>query len=86
RLDTLRGSLSVQTASGWGATIGTSYDADHPTTLVDTRYGIFRDIGDCLRVGLERGGGEIWIYGSILAFPEAILRYAPESASLQFGD
>ena len=86
RLDSLSGSLSVQGASGWGATIRTSYDVDQPTTLANTRYGIFRDIGDCLRVGLERGGGEIWIYGSILAFPEAILRYAPESASIQFGD
>jgi len=86
RLDTLVGSLSVQGTSGWGATIETSYDADQSTTLADTRYGIFRDIGECLRVGMERGGGEIWIYGSILAFPEAILRYAPESASLQLGD
>lgn len=86
RLESLTGSLSVQGSSGWGATIKTSYDADHPTQLADTRYGIFRDIGECLRVGLERGGGEIWVYGSILAFPEAILRYAPESASLQIGD
>lgn len=86
RLDSLRGSLSVQTDSGWGGSIETSFDADHPSVLANMRYRIFRDIGDCLRIGLERSGGEIWIYGSILAFPEAILRYAPESAGLQFGD
>jgi hypothetical protein len=86
QLDSLNGSLSIQGESGWGATISSQFDSSSPTTLSDTRFGIFRDIGDCLRVGLERGAGEIWIYGSILAFPEAILRYAPESGGLQFGD
>lgn len=86
RLNAISGSYSIQGDSGWGATISTSFDRDNPSTLAKTRYGVFKDIGDCLRVGLERGGGDIWIYGSILAFPEAILRYAPESARLQIGD
>ncbi len=85
-LATLKGALTVEAESGWGATVQASYDSGRPNVLSDTRYGIFRDIGDCLRVGLERQAGEIWVYGSILAFPEAVLRYAPEAASLQFGD
>lgn len=87
QLSTLRGEYAIQGNLGWGATISTSFDrSSYSARLTNTRYGVFKDIGDCLRVGLERGGGEIWIYGSILAFPEAILRYAPESASLQIGD
>jgi hypothetical protein len=85
-LVTLDGKVSLHGASGWGVTLSTSFDADAPLQLTDTRYGVFRDIGDCLRIGIERGGGEIWIYGSILAFPEAVLRYAPESVRIQFGD
>jgi hypothetical protein len=85
-LVTLDGKVSLHGASGWGVTLSTSFDADAPLQLTDTHYGVFRDIGDCLRIGVERGGGEIWIYGSILAFPEAVLRYAPESVRIQFGD
>jgi LPS export ABC transporter permease LptF len=82
----VRGALSVQMASGWGATFQTRYSAADPGRFYDMRYGIFRDIGDCLRIGIERTSGDIWIYGSILAFPEAVLRYAPDSARVQFGD
>ena len=86
QLDSAQGSLVIQGKSGWGAKLSSEFDANTPATLSSTRYGLFRDIGDCLRIGIERGNGEIWIYGSILAFPEAILRYAPESASLQIGE
>jgi hypothetical protein len=85
-LETLTGSLAVESVGGWGATLQASYDEDRPSRLFNTKYGIFHDIGDCLRIGLERQGGEVWIYGSILAFPDAVLRYAPEAASLQLGD
>jgi len=48
-------------------------------------YGIFRDIADCVRVGIEQKEDEVWLYGSITAFPDAVLRYAPGSTSLKFG-
>ena len=62
--------------SGWGVTASGVY-AYGRQTIQDLGLGIFRDLYDCLRLGLERKAGQIWIYVSVLAFPEAVLRYAP---------
>jgi len=45
--------------------------------LSDLRFGVFRDIADCVRLGVERDLDEFWVYVSIIAFPEAVLRYVP---------
>lgn len=71
--------------SGWGATLAWTYSGG-ALSLDAFRYGVFWDVGDCLRIGIDRESSEIWVYASILAFPEAVLRYAPESASVQLGD
>jgi len=39
-----------------------------------------------VRVGIEQSSGDVWLYVSILAFPEAVLRYAPTSASFEIGE
>jgi len=72
-------------SSGWGAKVAWTYSGG-TLSLDAVRGGVFWDIGDCLRIGVDREASDTWLYASILAFPEAILRYAPESASLQFGD
>ncbi|MDD5219788.1 MAG: hypothetical protein PHV11_04380, partial [Candidatus Bipolaricaulis sp.] len=70
---------------GWGLKLGVEYDPDSPG-LDDLSYGVFKDIADCIRVGVERSSGNVWLYVSILAFPEAVLRYAPTSAGFEIGD
>jgi LPS export ABC transporter permease LptG len=72
------------TDSGWGVTLDARFEADEArfTTL---RFGIYRDIADCLRVGVERDASEFWVYASITAFPEAVLRYAPRASRLDVG-
>ena len=75
----------LATSSGWGAKVAWSYTGGTPS-LDTIRYGVFWDIGDCLRIGIDREASETWVYASILAFPEAILRYAPESANIQVGE
>ena len=71
--------------SGWGASVAWTYSGGIPS--LDSASGmLFWDIGECLRIGLERKSGEVWIYGSILAFPKAILRYAPETSQIRTGD
>jgi len=80
--------LSVETTfheeSGWGISLGGRYDAAS-VAIVNPSFGIFRDLSDCLRIGIERRSGQIWVYTSILAFPEAILRYAPSSTRFDVG-
>ena len=73
------------TSSGWGAKIAWTYSGG-ALSLNAVSGGIFWDVGECLRIGIDREGSETWFYASILAFPEAILRYAPESANIQLGD
>ena len=70
---------------GWGAKVAWTYTGGTPS-LDAVRYGVFWDIGDCLRIGIDREVSEMWVYASILAFPEAILRYAPKSARIQAGN
>ena len=78
-------SPELETQAGWGARAEWTYSGG-PLSLNAIRYGVFWDIGDCLRIGIDREASETWVYASILAFPEAILRYAPESANIQVGD
>ncbi len=76
---------SLESPDGWGVTLGAEYSAKKPSTL-DPDIGLFKDIAQCLRVGVERSRGDIWFYVSILAFPEAVLRYAPLSFDVEFGE
>lgn len=78
-------SPELETQAGWGARAEWTYSGG-PLSLRAVRYGVFWDIGGCLRIGVDREASETWVYASILAFPEAILRYAPESANIQVGD
>jgi len=83
RVDSAKLRTQIEAKNGWGATLGWTYS---PTSgFYGIEYGLFRDIADCVRVGIERNGGEIWIYASITAFPDAVLRYAPRRASIEFG-
>ena len=76
---------TLRTMAGWGATAGWTYKGGTPT-LGSLRYGVFRDVGDCLRIGVERESSDTWVYISILAFPEAVLRYAPRTSDIQVGE
>ncbi len=76
---------AVEAAGGWGVTVGATYSADTPSTL-HPEFGVFKDIANCLRIGVERASGETWVYISILAFPEAVLRYAPRTFEVEVGD
>jgi len=86
RLATLSGTVEARTETDWGVAIGADYEAGEIPHVANLRYRLFRDIGDCIQVGIERASDQIWLYASILAFPEAILRYGPESASLEVGE
>jgi len=70
--------------AGWGGRVTWTYAGGVPS--FDTvRYGLFWDVGGCLRVGIDREASDTWLYISVLAFPEAVLRYAPESARIEAG-
>ncbi len=71
--------------NGWGLELEIDYSSTS-FDLGDVSYGVFKDIANCVRVGIERSSGDIWVYVSILAFPEAVLRYAPTSASFEIGE
>ncbi len=86
RLASLTGTLETRTPSGWGAALSATYKADSTIPIADPRYRVFRDIGDCIQIGIERASDQVWVYASILAFPDAILRYGTESASLRVGE
>ena len=86
RLASLSGTFEARTPADWGASLSAEYRADTPSRIANPRYRLFRDIGDCIQVGIERASDQVWLYASILAFPEAILRYGTESASLQVGE
>ena len=74
----------VPFAETWGATGAVRYSQATGEQLT-FRYGLYTDVGGCLRFGVERSGVETWLYASVLAFPEAILRYAPETARFDVG-
>ncbi len=69
---------------GWGLNARLTHTAGRAQPLA-AEVGLFRDLGDCLRVGVEVSRSETWLYVSILAFPEAILRYAPRTAEVEVG-
>jgi len=83
-IESMKLSAEIESESGWGATIGGTYTPG-VFGFQGIEYGLFREIADCVRVGIERSKDEVWIYASITAFPDAVLRYAPKSASLEFG-
>jgi lipopolysaccharide export system permease protein len=59
----------------WGVALGFTYHVDGSLTGVTAR--LFREFYDCMRIGVEYRAGQFLFYVSILAFPEAVLRYAP---------
>jgi len=85
-LASLSGTIETRTSTDWGVSLSARYEADEIPHVASPRYRLFRDIGDCIQVGIERASDQVWLYASILAFPEAILRYGTESASLQVGE
>jgi len=70
--------------AGWGISLGGRLDVG-ASAVVDQSFGLFHDFSECLRVGIERRSGQVWLYTSILAFPEAILRYSPGSTQVEVG-
>ena len=68
----------------WGMHFVGRYHRTMPQ-IFDPSFGIYHDLCDCLRVGVERESGQIWVYASVLAFPDAVLRYAPESSEVDIG-
>lgn len=85
RLATVSVDTRLTSGSGWGISAGGEYDWGE-AAIVDPSFGLFYDFYDCLRVGIERTSGQVWVYTSILAFPEAILRYAPVSTQFEIGE
>jgi LPS export ABC transporter permease LptF len=85
-LSSLDGTVELRALASWGASVAATYDVDSSPRMQNARYRIFRDIGDCIQIGIERASDQVWLYASILAFPEAILRYGTESASLRVGE
>ena len=69
--------LDLPLDSPWGLSISASYKPASSIRPLAIEYGVYYDIADCLRVGLERTRADVWVYASVLAFPEAVLRYAP---------
>jgi len=75
RLTRLYASTEVHNERGWGLNLSGHYEWKEG--LQGLKFGLFRDLCDCLRIGIELGPKEIWFYTSILAFPETIFRYSP---------
>ena len=75
----------LRSDAGWGISLGGRYEKGQ-VGILDPSFGLFRDLCDCLRLGIESQSEQIWLYASVLAFPEAILRYAPTGAGLKVGE
>jgi len=80
---TLSSELTI--GAGWGAKVDWAYSGGG-LSFDDVRYGVFWDVGGCLRVGIDREAWDTWFYLSVLAFPEAIIRYAPVTSRIELGD
>ena len=76
RLSQASFTTELRSESGWGITASGTYSYGS-SEIESPSLGIFRDLYDCLRLGIEQKSGQLWIYVSVLAFPEAVLRYAP---------
>lgn len=74
----------LQTETGWGISLGGKWEQGE-TEILEPAFGLFRDLCDCLQIGIEYKSGQVWVYTSILAFPKAVLRYAPTGAGLKVG-
>jgi len=83
-IDSLALSGEFASEQNWGAKAHWTYRGG-PISLDQVSYGVFWDIGGCLRVGVDKEASNTWVYVSVLAFPEAVLRYAPGSAQIQAG-
>jgi len=70
--------------TGWGLTFDATFEPEG-SRFATMSYGLFRVIADCVRVGVERERDEIWVYASVIAFPEAIVRYAPRASDVEVG-
>jgi len=86
RLGSLQGMLETRTPTGWGLSLAVDCRVERTPRIAPPRVRLFRDIGDCIQVGIERASDQVWLYVSILAFPEAVLRYGTGSASFAWGE
>ncbi len=75
----------IVTEEGWGIFLSGRYKSDG-NALLSPGIGIFYEFYKCLRIGVEEKSGQTWLYASITAFPEAVLRYAPSGAGLKLGE
>jgi len=87
KAELLRLTLETEMMYGaeWGISLGGQLDMG-TQAISNPSFGLFHDFYDCLRLGVERRSGQVWVYTSILAFPEAILRYAPSSTQIKVGE
>jgi len=76
--------VELRSEVGWGINLSGRYEQGSQTILAPS-LGLFRDLCGCLRIGIEYKSGQVWLYTSILAFPKAVLRYAPTGAGLKVG-
>ena len=72
------------TKGDWGLSLDVTFSPEG-SEFSSLRFGLFKEIANCVRVGVERDLDEVWIYASVIAFPEAILRYAPRASDLDIG-
>jgi len=80
----LGGWLELRAGDHWGASLGGRWVSAGGGTLIP-EVGVFREFADCLRIGVESERTTTWLYISIQAFPEAILRYAPGQGNVEIG-
>ena len=83
-VDQVKVDLELSLEEDWGVHFAGRYSPESPQ-VIEPGFGVFRDLCDCLRFGVEKSSGQFWIYVSILAFPEAVLRYMPASSEVDFG-
>ncbi len=79
---TFTGELHLDPA--WGVTFGGEIVAGVPGISAPS-FGVYHNFYDCLRLGIESQSGQVWLYASVLAFPEAVLRYAPITTQVKVG-
>jgi len=90
-INVMAGVVSSTTFSGelhvdptWGISFGGQLVAGVPG-ITSPALGVYHDFSGCLRLGVESRAGQVWLYTSVLAFPEAVLRYAPITTQVEVG-
>lgn len=78
RVDGLDGRAQIET--DWSLSLDAQFPPEE-SPISSLRFGLFRDIADSIRLALERDLDKSRVYASIIAFPEALLRYAPARPS-----